>query len=80
LQLLGSILTLGGLFSATTTMGQRLRALFGALWRSEASSLVATLSELNKEDKTRILQGLSVITIGYLLALVSQVWTNLTSP
>jgi hypothetical protein len=73
LQLLGSVMTLWGLLSATETGFQRVRALVGALWRSPASAVAAALSDLNQEDKARVLQGLAILALGYLLSLVSQI-------
>lgn len=75
LQLLGTVLTLWGLLSAPRTGSQRLRALIGALWRSRESELAATLSDLNEDDKSRVLQGLAFLAVGYIFALVSQIWS-----
>lgn len=80
LQLLGGLLTLWGLLSATTGRWQLTRALVGALWRSSRSRLFAELSELNKADPVRVLQGVAVFTLGYILALVSQVSAILACP
>ena len=74
LQLLGGVMTLWSLLSATTTWRQRALALVGALWRSRASEVAAKLSVLNPEDQSRVLQGVSLFALGYLLALVSQIW------
>jgi hypothetical protein len=74
LQLIGSLMTLWGLLSATEGWGRRLRALAGALWRSAASRSAAELSVLNPDERVRVLQGLAVLALGYLLALVSQAW------
>jgi hypothetical protein len=74
LQLLGGVMTLWSLLSATTTARQLVRALVGALWRSPKSSVAASLSELNAENKPRVLQGVAVFALGYLLALASQIW------
>lgn len=74
LQLLGGVMTLWSLLSATQTLFQRVRALLGALWRSPASRVAAKLSGLNAEDKSRVLQGVAAFALGYLLALASQIW------
>lgn len=74
LQLLGGMMTLWSLLSATTTRLQRVRAFVGALWRSPKSRVAAALSELNAEDQSRVLQGVAVLALGYLLALASQIW------
>ncbi len=78
LQLLGGVMTLWGLLSATSTWSQRIRALVGALWRSRASRTAAELSVLNAENRSRVLQGVAVLALGYLLALVSQLLPILT--
>ena len=72
LQLLGSLMTLWGLLSATEGWWRRLRALVGALIRSAASRSAAELSVLNPDERVRVLQGLAVLALGYLLVLVSQ--------
>lgn len=74
LQLLGSAMTLWGLLSAAKTWGQKGAALIGALWRSPASRVAASLSALNETDQSSVLQGLAFLLLGYLLALVSQTW------
>lgn len=74
LQLVGSVMTLSSLLSATRTVPQRARALLGALWRSPKSRVAAALSDLNEEDQSRVLQGVAVLALGYLLALASQIW------
>lgn len=74
LQLVGSVMTLSSLLSATRTVPQRARALLGALWRSPKSRVAAALSDLNDEDQSRVLQGVAVLALGYLLALASQIW------
>lgn len=74
LQLVGSVMTLSSLLSATRTVPQRARALLGALWRSPKSGVAAALSDLNEEDQSRVLQGVAVLALGYLLALASQIW------
>jgi len=79
LQLLGGVMTLWSLLSATTTWLQRVRALVGALWRSPTSRVAARLSELNAKDQSRVLQGVAVFALGYLLALASQIWLILLS-
>lgn len=73
-QLIGSLMTLWSLLSAAQTLGQQGRALVGALWRSPKSRLAASLSELNEADRSRVLQGVAFLALGYLLALASQVW------
>jgi len=78
LQLLGAVLTLYGLFSATSTPSQRLRLIVTALWRGEPSAVAAELSTLNPEKPARILQGLAFIALGYCVALASQVWVIFT--
>jgi hypothetical protein len=75
LQLVGSVLTLWGLISATKGTWSRLRTLVGALWHSRASKIAGDLSVLNKDDRGRALQGLAVLALGYLLALGSQIWS-----
>lgn len=74
LQLLGGVMTLWSLLSALTTWRRRARALVGALWRSPRSKVAAELSELNAEDRSRVLQGVAILALGYLLALGSQIW------
>lgn len=74
LQLLGSVMTLWGLLSATQGTWARLCALVGALVRTRASRTAAQLSVLNTENRLRALQGLGLLALGYLLALVSQAW------
>jgi hypothetical protein len=74
LQLLGGVMTLWGLLSAAKTWLQRARALVGALWRSPKSRVAAALSDLNAEDRSRVLQGVAILALGYLLALASQIW------
>lgn len=74
LQLVGSVMTLSSLLSATRTVPQRVRALLGTLWRSPKSRVAAALSDLNEEDQSRVLQGVAVLALGYLLALASQIW------
>lgn len=80
LQLIGSVLTLWSLLSAPETFFQRARALVGGLWRSPRSKVAAALSDLNKEDQSRVLQGVAILALGYLLALVSQIWLIFLSP
>jgi len=80
LQLLGSVMTLWSVLSAARTTRQRVRALGGALWRSPKSRVLAALSDLNEEDRSRILQGVAVLALGYLLALVSQIWLIFLGP
>jgi len=80
LQLLGSVMTLWSLLSAARTPLQRARSLMGALWRSPKSRLAAGLSDLNEEDRSRILQGVAIFVLGYVLALGSQIWLILLSP
>jgi hypothetical protein len=80
LQLVGSVLTLWSLLAAARTVLQRARALVGALWRSPKSRVAAALSDLNKEDRSRVLQGVAVFALGYLLALASQIWLILLGP
>ncbi len=77
LQLVGSVMTLWSLLSAAKTKRQRARALLGALWRSPKSRVAAALSDLNPEDRTRVLQGLAALALGYILALTAQIWLNL---
>jgi hypothetical protein len=74
LQLLGGVMTLWSLLSAPKTWMQKMRALAGALWRSRSSEVAAKLSVLNAEDRSRVLQGVAILALGYLLALVSQGW------
>jgi hypothetical protein len=80
LQLLGSVMTLWSLLSAARTGLQRARALVGALWRSPKSRVAAALADLNEEDRSRVLQGVAVLALGYLLALASQLWLILLGP
>lgn len=80
LQLLGGVMTLWSLLSAPETWRQRLRALVGALWRSPSSRVAAVLSGLNDENKIRVLQGVAVFALGYLLAIASQIWLILLGP
>jgi hypothetical protein len=80
LQLLGSVMTLWSLLAAASSTLQRARALAGALWRSPGSRVAAALSDLNPEDRSRILQGLAILALGYLLALASQLWLILLAP
>jgi hypothetical protein len=79
LQLLGAMLTLWGLLSATGSVRHRLKVLVTALWRSMPATVAADLSTINEEKPARVLQGLAVLALGYLLALVSQVWLILAS-
>ena len=74
LQLLGGVMTLWGLLSATEGAWARARALVGALIRTRHSTAAAALSELNPDNRLRALQGLAVLALGYLLALMSQAW------
>ena len=74
LQLLGGVMTLWGLLSATEGARARALALLGALIRTRHSAAAAALSELNPDNRLRALQGLAVLALGYLLALVSQAW------
>jgi hypothetical protein len=67
-------MTLWSLVSAAKTARQQARALLGALWRSPRSHVAAALSDLNPENRSRILQGLAILALGYLLALASQLW------
>lgn len=80
LQLLGSVMTLWGLLSAAETWLQRARALVGALWRSPKSRVAAGLSDLNAEDRSRVLQGVAILALGYLMALASQIWLIVVGP
>jgi hypothetical protein len=80
LQLLGSVMTLWGLLSAAKTWLQRARALVGALWRSPKSRVAAGLSDLNAEDRSRVLQGVAILALGYLMALASQIWLIVVGP
>jgi hypothetical protein len=80
LQLLGGVMTLWGLLSAARTSLQRARALVGALWRSPKSRVAAGLSDLNEEDRSRVLQGVAILALGYLLALASQIWLIVLGP
>jgi hypothetical protein len=80
LQLLGSVMTLWGLLSAAKTWLQRARAIVGALWRSPKSRVAAELSDLNAEDRSRILQGVAILAVGYLMALASQIWLIVVGP
>lgn len=79
LQLIGSVMTLWGLLSATKTRTQRARAFVGAIWRSRRSKVAAALSALNEEDRSRVLQGVALLALGYLLALASQIWLILSA-
>jgi hypothetical protein len=74
MQLLGSVMTLWGLLSATAGFRARAGALLGALVRSKASLVAAELSALNPDKRLRALQGLAILAVGYLLALLSQAW------
>lgn len=71
LQGIGSVLTLWNLLSATQGAGERLWALISSLWRSKSARLAANASTLNSVNRVAILQGLAVLTLGYLLALGS---------
>jgi hypothetical protein len=74
LQLIGGVMTLWGLLSATDGAWPRIKALVGALWRSQESRAAAELSVLNADKRVRALQGLALLSLGYLLALLSQLW------
>jgi hypothetical protein len=74
LQLLGSVMTLWGLLSATQGAWHRFKALVGALFRTPGSAAAAALSQLNPDSRLRVLQGLAVLALGYVCALVSQAW------
>jgi hypothetical protein len=80
LQLLGSVMTLWGLLSAAKTWLQRARAIVGALCRSPKSRVAAELSDLNAEDRSRVLQGVAILALGYLMALASQIWLIVVGP
>ena len=71
LQGIGSVLTLWNLLSATKGVGERLWALISSLWRSKSARLAANASTLSTVNRVAILQGLAVLTLGYLLALGS---------
>jgi len=77
LQLVGSVMTLWGLVSADDGLASKLGAIVGALVRSKGATFSAAASSLNPEDRVRVLQGLAVLALGYLLALVSQAWMML---
>lgn len=73
-------MTLWSLLSAAKTARQQGRAVIGALWRSPKSQVAAVLSELNPENRSRVLQGLAILALGYLLALASQLWLICLGP
>jgi len=76
LLLVGSVMTLWRLLASAKTGTQKLIAFVGALWRSPRSRVAASLSDLNEEDWSRVLQGVSILALGYLLSLTGQVWTT----
>ncbi len=45
-----------------------------SLWRGKRAELATVLSAVNEERPVRVLQGLAVLAVGYLLAGVSQLW------
>jgi hypothetical protein len=57
------------------SIGPDLMGLVGsALWHSRASQTAAQLSVVNRENASRVLQGLAILALGYLLALAGQLW------
>jgi hypothetical protein len=74
LQLIGGLMSLWGLLSATQGWLPRAKALVGAIWQSAASRSAAELSVLNVDNRVRVLQGVSILALGYMLALLSQLW------
>ena len=64
LQLIGGVMTLWGLLSATSGGWSQVHALVGALWRSRASRPAAALSSLNEAfaaQRLAVLRDLGIV-------------------